>query len=505
MPELLLGMDVGTSGVKVGVFDPEGRLMGLGRASHSVDNPHPGWVECDPERWWRGILSAIHDACREAGVGGGDVAAVGLGVLFPTIVALDADAHAVYPAILYCDQRSLAQVRAIEDAVGRDDYQRTIGNVLVPGNCAATSITWLRDEQPKAYRAARTIGFANTFVTARLTGEFAVDPTMLGVSGLADIGDPWRWSEGLCEKLGVDVALLPKIIGSADVVGAVTRSAAEQTGLEPGTPVVCGAGDVPAGAVGAGALSSDTLFYVAGSTDCGALPMPRPTADLRWVNTAYIPRDTWFGIGTASSTGVSIEWFLREVLGREGPDGLRLMTELAASSPPGSNRVLYLPYLQGERTPVWDPLARGAFIGLTSRTTRADLARAVFEGTAFALKHVLDCAEDVAGGPVKEVRAVGGGTRNALWNQIKADVMQTPLDVLEFQETGTLGAALLAGLGAGIYATFEGAAAVGRAAGGTRTVEPNPALADLYDELFALYCRLHPATAEIAHGLAAHP
>jgi len=502
VPELLLGIDVGTSGVKAGLFAPEGKLLGLGRSAHKVDSPHPGWVQCDPELWWQGVLKSLGDACRQAGVAPSEVGAIGLGVLFPCIVPLDADGRALHPAILYCDQRSLAQVRAIERTIGRDEYQRIIGNMLVPGTCAATSIAWLRDEQPETYRAASVFGFANTFLTARLTRRLCADPTMVGLSGLVDAGDPWRWCEPLVERLGLDATRLPVVAGSAEVVGGVTASAARLTGLRTGVPVVCGAGDVPVCAVGGGALSPDTIVYIAGSTDCTALPMPRPTADRRWANTAYVPRGTWLGIGAMSSSGVAVEWFAREFLPDAGRGALDRMTGLAASSPPGSNGVLFLPYLQGERTPVWDPLARGMFLGLTTSTSRADLARAVFEGTAFALRQMVECVKDIIGRPVREIRAVGGGTKNALWNQIKADVLQQPLDVLEFQETGTLGAALLAGMGAGAYASFEEAMGLARSVGGVRTVEPNADTAALYGELFDAYCQAYPLTRPLAHALA---
>jgi len=498
----LLGIDVGTSAVKAGVFDAEGRLLGLGRASHRVDSPQPGWAQCDPELWWQGILRALGGACDEARIRPDEIGAIGMGVLFPCIVPLEAKGRALYPAILYCDQRSLAQVRTIEAKLGKEQYEQTIGNMLVPGTCAVTSIAWLRDEEPGAYRAARAFAFANTFVIARLTGRFAADPSMVGLSGLVDMRDPWHWSSELCDRLAIDKARLPEIVGSAEVAGTVTERASGETGLRAGTPVVCGGGDVPVCAGGGGAASQQTLVYVAGSTDCTALPMSRPTADRRWANTAYIPRGTWLGIGAMTSSGAAVEWFAREFLGEAGPDGLRRMTELASSSPAGSNGVLFLPYLQGERTPVWDPLARGLFIGLTSRTTLADVARAVFEGTAFALRQMLECVDCVGGQRAAEIRAVGGGTRNTLWNQIKADVLQQALQVLEFQETGTLGAALLAGLGSGVYSSFEEAVAVARLAGGVRTVEPDPKLAGLYDDLFGLYSQLYPLTKAVAHGLA---
>jgi xylulokinase len=422
-------------------------------------------------------------------------------VLFPCVVPLDIEARALSPAILYCDRRSLAEVAAIEQAIPRGEYEGIIGNVLVPGTCAATSLLWLRGHRAEAWRAAHRFGFANTAITARLTGEFCTDPTQAAVSGLADIRDPWRWNEALCERLGVDAARLPRVAGAAEVIGTVTPLAARETGLGAGTPVVCGCGDVPASALGAGAADPATVVYVAGSTDCVAAPTTAPTLDRRWVNSAYIPRGMWLPIGTTTSSGVSVEWFVRELLGATGGGGFEEMSALAQRAPLGSNRLIFLPYLQGERTPIWDPRARGSFFGLSATTTRADLARSVLEGTAFALRQVIESLESVVGRPVAEIRAVGGGTRNPLWNQIKADVLRKRLAVLEFQETSSLGAALLAALGVGLHGSFAAVAAA--AAGSTRAslVEPTAERSDAYDELYAHFARLYPATRELAHAL----
>ena len=502
MSELLLGLDIGTSGVKVGVVDAAGRLLGFGRAAHENDSPHPGWVQCDTERWWQGVLSSLADACDRAGVAPSDIGAVGVSVLFPCIVPLDENGRGLVPAILYSDRRSFAEVSEIEAAIPRSQYQATIGNMLVPGTCAATSLLWLRSHERPAWARARAFGFASTAITARLTGEFAADPTMVALSGLVDITNPWRWNEPLCEQLGVDARRLPRVAGAAEVIGTVTRAAAAATGLRVGTPVVCGCGDVPASALGVGAVGPSTVVYVAGSSDCVAVPTTAPTADRRWVNSAYIPRDLWMPIGTTTSSGVSIEWFLREFLGGVGGDGLRQMTELAERSPLGCQRLLFLPYLQGERTPLWDPLARGSFFGLSATTTRSDLARAVLEGTAFALRQVIESLEEIVGSPVDEIRAVGGGTKNPLWNQIKADVLRKRLAVLKFQETSALGAALLAGMGSGVYPSFEDAAAVARSSNQAQAVEPDPARAEAYDELYRSFVQLYPATRPIAHALA---
>jgi xylulokinase len=492
--DLLAGVDVGTSGVKVGLFDPAGRLVGLGRASYGVEDPHPGWAQTDPELWWQGFLSALRQACDAGGVEPDAIAALGFSVLFPAVAPLDRQGRALHPALLYCDQRSLPQVREIERRIPRADYEATIGNRLVPGTCAATSMCWLRDEAPRAYAAAETLGFANTFFTSRLTSAFATDPSHAALSGLANIRDPWRWSDALCQTLGIERKRLPQVVGAAQAVGEVTRAAAAETGIRAGTPVVAGCGDVVASAFGAGARLGGAAVYIAGSTDCVAAVMPRPAAGGAWVNCAYVDRETWLGIGTTTSSGASVEWFAREFL----PSGdLALMTELAASAPPGSNRLLYLPYLQGERTPVWDPQAKGLFIGLTASTGRGDLARAVFEGVAFALRQVIACA----GSEIAEIRAVGGGTKNDLWNQIKADVLQLPLHVLAFQEMGTLGAALLAGVGGGVYGSLERAARVADQIACAKIVEPDPARVRLYGELFALYVELYPQTKGSMHRL----
>ncbi|MBM4039406.1 MAG: hypothetical protein FJ290_12915 [Planctomycetes bacterium] len=502
MSQLLAGLDIGTSGVKVGIAEASGRMLGLGRAGHENESPREGWVQCPPERWWQGAVAALRQACKQAGVSPGDIAGVGVSVLFPCVVPLDADGRALHPALLYCDRRSGAEADAIAGLVGKDAYEAQIGNTLVPGTCAATSLLWLREHQPDAWRQARAVGFANTAITAQLTGEFCTDPTQVALSGLVDIRDPWRWDEGLCERLGVDVGRLPRVAGAAEVIGTVTRAATEETGLRAGTPVVCGCGDVPASALGAGAADSSTVIYVAGSTDCVAVPTHVPTADRRWVNSAYIPRGMWLPIGTTTSSGVSVEWFVREVLGN---GGLQAMTALAEQAPLGSHGLLFLPYLQGERTPIWDPRARGCFFGLSARTSRADLARAVLEGTAFALRQVVECLEGVAGVAAGQIRAVGGGTRNALWNQIKANVLRKCLAMLEFQETSALGAALLAAMGVGLHATFSSAAAAARSGNRTRLVEPEASGELAYEALYGQFARLYPATREIAHCLASAP
>ena len=493
MGDLLLGLDIGTSGVKAGLVDAEGKLVGLGRAAHENEKPHPGWVECDPEVWWRGVLEAIREACTTAKAGCERVAAVGISALFPAVIAMDEQGQALHPAILYSDGRSIAQVGRIAEVMPREEYERRIGNVLMPGTCAVTSMAWLREERPEIYGRADCLGFANTYVAHRLTGHFATDPSAVSLSGLAEVGDPWRWSGELCERMEVDAGKLPRVLGAAEVVGEVTREAARETGLREGTPVACGCGDVVASTMAAGVTGDDMVLCTTGSTDCVTMPLRRPIEDRRWANCAYIPRGLWIAIGTMTSTGASVEWFVREVMGSSGEAGLEAMTELAASSSPGAGGVVFLPYLQGERTPVWDPEARGMFFGLSASTGRGDLARSVFEGIAMGMRQVIESLEESLGRPAPEICVVGGATRNALWMEMRADVLQRELRVWEFQEASALGAALLGGRAAGWWESFEAAAGRARQGRRPRTVSPRPEVAEVYARGYGVYRGLYPA------------
>ncbi len=499
---LLLGIDLGTSGVKAGVYDSEARLLGLGRArSYPVISSHPGWSESDPELWWDGAAASVRDACEAGGVSPADVGAVGMSVFFPALVPMSETGESLRPAILYNDQRSLGEVDAILDIIDREAYQRRIGNVLVPGTCAVTSMLWLKEHEPEIYRSSHTLGMANTFLASRLCGEHVTDYSNASLTGLVHGASPQRWSTELCDLMGIDPGKLPRIVAPSQVVGFVGGEGARMTGLQPGTPVVAGMGDAAASAYGAGAVDESTVIYITGSTDCVTSPFSRPTEDLRWLNSGYIREDIWFGIGTMTSSGVSVEWFASQFYTGEQDQRIQAMIQDAASvEEKSSPELLYLPYLQGERTPIWDPRARGAFFGLTTATTRADMARAVFQGTALGLRDVVRCLEDMRG-PVTEIRACGGGGRNSLWTAIKADALGRSIDVLGFQEMGSLGGALLAGVGTGVFPSHEHAAGVARGAAAVTSVDPDPARSGRYDELYELYTSLYAQTRDIAHAL----
>jgi len=486
---LLLGIDIGTSGVKAALFTPEGRIEGLAGVAYRVDTPHAGWAEVPPERWWRAMTGALKLLARERPDGLKSVGAVGFSVLFPALVPLDAAGRPLRSAILYCDQRSTDQVAALARHAPLERLERQTANRIVPGTCSATSMLWIRDRERGVYRRTKFFGHANTYVVARLTGRIAMDKSNASLTGLARMGREERFSARLVERFGLDGGKLPEVLPSAAVAGCVTARAARATGLPRGTPVVMGAGDAPAAAFGAGLAHGDKIFCVAGSSDCAVLATSTPPTDSRFANCAYCVEGAWVSIATQTSTGAAVAWFARSLL----PPGAGAadVERVARGSAPGAGGVIFLPYLQGERTPHWDPLARGVFFGMSLATGRSEAARAVLEGTALGLREAIEALEASYGRRGARMFAVGGSTRNRLWMQIKASALNRPIHVLEFQEFSTLGAALLAGLGTGVYKSASSAFRATAALRRYRTVHPVPGWRRLYAEAYPVYRRLY--------------
>ncbi len=500
MRRMLLGIDLGTSGVKSGVFGDDGVLLGMGRSSiPEFQSPYVGWAQSDPAAWWEGVKLSLHAVSGGSGIQLPEVDAIGFSAFFPAIVPMGSDGKVLHPAILYNDQRSSPQVSRILQKVGKEAYEERIGNRLIPGTCAITSIQWLREERPDVFEESKVFGFANTYLVYMLTGEVFTDPSNAALSGLVDIRNPWEWSEQICRSLEVDRSRLPAIASSYQVVGSVSRQCASETGLRPGTPVVVGCGDAVASTFGAGALREGAVTYIGGSSDCVTMPVTKPLKDNRWLNDAYLERGTWLGIGTVTSSGAALDWFSREMLRIPREEVSRFISSLGPHADGSASKLLFLPYLQGERTPIWDPHARGVFLGLSSATTRREMATAIMTGVAFALRDVIECLEEIQGTPIRELRAVGGSTQSVLWNQIKANVLQKSIHVLNVQETGSLGAAMLAGLGRGLYRSLDEANRQAREVSCVRTFDPMYDRKSDFDEAFGLYRRLYGQTKDLMH------
>jgi xylulokinase len=486
---LFLGIDIGTSGVKSGVFSSAGVLLGVSRGSpYKISSPRPGWAENDPEKWKQSLLESLSLLKTNYRIDLSTVSAVGITTFYPVVVPMNGDGRPLYPAVMYCDGRGKETAETIGGRLG-DSFHQLTGNRLSTGNTGGVSMVWIKEHLSEIYKNTQCMGFANTYIIKYLTGTFATDPSTASLSGLTVKEDYSRWDPNLLEGFGLEAGKLPKIIESSASAGTITEQAARETGLSPGIPVVPGCGDTPAAAVGSGAVSRDIPVDIAGSSDSILVPSPAPAGDSRLVNSAF-PRPGWYGIiGTVTSSGASVEWFIRNFL---NGDRNRFLDILSAS--PENDLPIFLPYLQGERTPHWDSRASGMFFGLTIRTGLRELAESVLLGTAFALKDSVSVLEESLGCPFPEIRMVGGGTAIHSWNRIKADVLERPVRIITFPHTGVLGAAALAAESAGCSGFSPDIPSLPR-------MEPDNRKKEQYRELYSIYRSAYTANASLMRKL----
>lgn len=477
MSDLLLGYDVGTSSVKVGIFTVAGRPLAAASAAYPVSRPRPRHVEQDPDDYWRATVSAIQQALTALPPGAGRLAALGCCGQAPTLVLLDAAGRPVRPAIIWQDTRATAEATALSDETV--DGTRT----RVDASSPVARLRWLAAHEPASLARAAAAISAKDYVTYRLTGAVAADYwTSRGLFSAVPVpGQPVPPPDP-----HLDSRLLPACAFAHQAVGRLRPAAAALTGLPAGLPVAAGWSDGLAACLGTGALGAPGLgLDIAGTSEMIGLCAPARPATTALL-TAPIPGAAhWAVFGPTQSSGGALEWACRLVGGDPAAAG-----DLAAQAPPGAAGLLFLPYLEGERAPIWDPDARGLLLGLTTEHGPAHLLRAVLEGVALSVRHVLATAEADAGVHAREIRAAGGGTRLALWNQIKADVTGRPLVTVPTADVGTLGAAMLGAVAAGLYPDL--ATATGGMVRLGQTIAPDPSLADRYAAQYAAYTALYP-------------
>lgn len=503
--ELLVGIDVGTTGVKAVLCDGEGRILAQAGEEYPTHYPQPGWAEQDPDDWWRALCGLLPQLFAERQAT--EVAGVAVSCQAPTVVAVNAAGRPLAPAQLWMDRRAEAQCDMLAEQVGGETIAAINGG-RIDSYYQAPKLLWLRDAAPDVYTAAHAFLQPNGYIVHKLCGRFSVDaahgPLTLYFDSAAG-----TWSAALLERMGLDAGKLPPLYPCAAVVGEVTAAAQEATGLAAGTPVLAGAVDGAAAGLEAGLVTAGDAVEMSGQSSVLVVASDRPYFGRELIPLGHAVPGRWLVVGAMVASGGALRW-VRDQLGAEerraaaaaGCDPFDLLTAQAAASPPGANRLLFLPYLYGERSPIWDSRARGVFFGLSQATTKADLVRAVLEGAAFGLRHNVETA--AAGGfPLARLVCVGGGTRSALWNQIKADVLQQPLTVPAAATGAPLGDAILAAVGVGLHGDI--AAAVAAMCGPGRLYTPDPGLAPLYDASYALYRDLYPALRSSFHRLAELP
>ncbi|MHB0876203.1 MAG: xylulokinase [Anaerolineae bacterium] len=486
---MLLGIDLGTSSLRSAVVDDRGRILGIGQHEYTIDTPRPGWAEQDPDVWWHAACQATRAALTQADVRSGDIAAVGLSGQMHGTVLVDGNGAAIRPAIIWADARSAAQAERLNGEIGIERLAAIAGNRISPGFMAAT-LAWLHDNEPGSLDAARWALLPKDYLRLRMTGDAAAEPSDASATLLLDITKR-EWSPELLAAVGVEERLLPPLLPSATVAGRLTPAAALDLGLAPGTPVVAGAGDQAAQALGNGVIGSDMASCTIGTGGQVLQPAGRPTADaeLRVHCFCHAVPDTWFLMGAMLSAGLSLRWW-RDLLGLAGSEAYETLGREAAAVPPGSEGLLFLPYLLGERTPHMDSTARGAFVGLTLRHGRGHLVRAIMEGVTFALRDGLELLGQLCQPPARMV-ASGGGARSPVWLQMQADVFGKPMTTVLGEERAVVGAAMLAGIGVGTFDSLHQAAEACVRFGGD--VSPSSRAAGSYESYYAEFRSLYPA------------
>ncbi|HEX7195491.1 MAG TPA: xylulokinase [Candidatus Limnocylindria bacterium] len=485
----VLGIDVSTSATKAVLLGENGAVLGIGLAQYPVEVPRPQWSEQDPRLWWDGSVAAIRSVLASTGVRGEDVVGIGLTGQMHGAVVLDAADAVLRPAILWNDQRTGAECDAIRAAVGRERLISITGNDALTG-FTAPKLVWIRDHEPETWQRIRHVLLPKDYVRLRLTGEHASDKADGAGTLLFDLAAR-DWSADVLADLGIDPSWMPGTREGPEVTGSLSTEGAEATGLRAGTPVVAGGGDQAASAVGVGAVVEGIVALSLGTSGVVFATTDRPLFEPAGRVHAFchaVP-DRWHLMSVMLSAAGSLRWF-RDALA-PGVEFDELVAS-AAEIPAGSDGLVFLPYLTGERTPHADPYARGAFVGLTVRHDRRHLTRAVLEGVAFGLRDGLDLMVEAGIPPPAQIRATGGGTASELWLRILGDVLDAEIATVNTAEGAAYGAAILAAVGIGWHATVADAcAALVRA---TPAAAPGPDTAR-YADVHATYRGLYPALA----------
>ncbi len=488
MPQHYLGIDVGTTAVKALVVDEFGSVAGESESPLEVSVPRPGWAEQNPSDWWRGTVNAVRAACVQAGIR--EVESIGLSGQMHSLALLDEADRALRPAILWNDVRTTAQCRIISDRVGQDGLRRLVGNPALEG-FTAPKLLWMRDEEPRLYDRARTLLMPKDYVRLSMTGEKATEPSDAAGTLLFDVRQG-RWSEEMIAALQLDPAMLPPVRGSTGVTGRLTASAAEALGLAQGTPVVGGGADNAAAAVGSGVVEQGTMQISIGTSGAVVAPIERPRVDpgMRIHSFNHALTDTWYLMGVVLSAGAALDWFRRALSGPGGtpPTYDELIAE-AADVPAGADGLTFLPYLTGERTPHADSNARGVFAGMHTGHRRGHLARAVMEGVVFALRDSLELMRPL-GVDATEAVAVGGGARSDFWRRMQADVLGVPIVTVAPRGGAPYGAAILAAVGSGGFASVEEACRAWLRP--LDRIEPSATASAAYGGAYERYRKLYP-------------
>ncbi len=497
MPNYVIAHDLGTTGNKATLYDREGRLVGSAFYAYETEFAHTGWAEQNPEDWWQAVCLSTKQLLQETHVSKNDIACITFSGQMMGAVPLDEQARPIRNAIIWADQRSLQQEAWIGERVSFEDVYQITGHRL-SASYSLAKILWMRDNQPDIYNKTYKFVHAKDSIVARLTGNFATDPSDASSMNLYDL-DSGQWSSKILDAVDLPASKLPELHQSVDVVGEVLPDIAEEVGVAAGTPVVIGGGDGACAAAGAGVVKEGSAYNYVGSSSWIALSTPKPIYDpeYRTFTFGHVIPNMVMPTGTMQAAGASYQWtrdqlalLEKEAAARLGISSYELINLQIENVAPGSEGLFFLPYLLGERSPRWNPYARGAFIGLTIRHSRAHMFRAVLEGVTMNLRVILDAFRN-QGTNIDAMRVIGGGARGRVWNQIMADLYGMPVHRLAILEEATsMGAALVGGVGVGLYPNFDMIETMNEIA---ETIQPNPENSAIYEKTYPIFNQLYEA------------
>jgi xylulokinase len=481
----LLGLDLGTSSIKVVVMSDEGRILGMASAEYPILTPEPGYALQNPEDWWNATVWSVRRAVAQAGAPG--ITGIGLSGQMHGPLLLDKFQKPLGPAIIWADQRGGKLVEEIKEKAGPELLRRS-GTEPAAG-FLITTLLWLKRNQPAWLERAAIALFPKDYLRFRLTGSCGSDHTDASASGLFDI-ESRSWSDSLVARLDLPRAILPEVRLSSEIVGRLLPDVAGQLGLSAGVPVAAGASDQPCQAIGNGLIDPPLGSVTVGTGGQVFVPVAAPVTDpaLRFHTFCHAPVDRWYLLGAMLSAGMALRW-LRDMLGA-GDLGYEELDRLASGVPPGCEGLTFLPYLVGERSPIMDPAARAGFVGLTLRHGRGHLVRAVLEGVGYAMRQIIE-AMSAQGVELDRLVASGNGLKGQLWRQMIADMLgRTLVQGDSGVERAGVGAAMLAGIGTGLYSGFAEARSL--APSFEQITEPDQSVTEAYEEGYARFCDLYP-------------
>jgi xylulokinase len=490
--QLLLGVDIGSTRMKAGLFDTEGRQVGLEYAEYPILHEEPLAAEHDPKNWLASFRTLVRTLLRTRGVAASHIAGISVDCLCPSVIPVSRRGVPLMNSIFFMDRRSIGEAKWMEKEIGSAAFFSVTGNRIAHSAFSAPIMLWIKRKHPKVFEATFKFLHGNGLIEHYLTGQFAMDWTNASFTLLFETRNRRRWSQRLCEELGLPIDKLPDLKAPWEVVGEVTKEASGETGLAKGTPVIAGGADTACAALGVGAVDSGDAMEDGGTATKLAVATDRPNFPIETLNRCHVIPDRWLLVAASSTTGALLRW-LKDLLGTyeseakgKRIDVYKLMDRDAAKSPPGANGVIVLPYFApgGERSPIWDPYARGVIFGLTLARGRRDIVRAVLEASAYALRDNITMIEG-HGVKIGTIRLSGGQASSELWRRIKADATGKSVAITTHVEATVFGTALLAGFGSGQYSDLR---RVVRELVSVREVKrPNRSVAHIYKENFNAY------------------